>query len=299
MKKMILVMVVFLIVVFAGSCVEEKSMDVNEVVDAGEWRLGLQAYTFRKFTFYKTIVNAQKMGLNYIEAYPGQRLGVEHKGVKFGTDLSAELRAEVKQKLQDANVKLVNFGVVKLPNDEAQCRKVFDFAKDMGIETIVSEPPLDAMKLVDKLCNEYNIKVAIHNHPKPSRYWSPEAVLKACKGRSKMIGACVDTGHWARSGVVPAEAVKKLKGRIISLHLKDVDKFNVNKTNMKEGDKKSVDVVWGKGVAGIEDVLAELYRQGFSGVFSIEYESQPSSPALYVQMCIDYYYATEAKVISN
>ncbi len=90
-------------------------------------------------------------------------------------------------------IKLINFGVTKLINDEAQCRKVFDFAKDMGIETIVSEPSEDAIGMIDKLCNEYKIKLAIHNHPKPSRYWNPDKVLEVCKGRSKMIGACADT----------------------------------------------------------------------------------------------------------
>jgi len=35
----------------------------------------------------------------------------------------------------------------------------------MGLETIVSEPPADAFDTVDKLCEEYGINVAIHNHP--------------------------------------------------------------------------------------------------------------------------------------
>ena len=43
-------------------------------------------------------------------------------------------------------ITLVNYGVVGLPNNEAECRKVFDFAKEMGIETIVSEPPEDAFR---------------------------------------------------------------------------------------------------------------------------------------------------------
>jgi len=34
---------------------------------------------------------------------------------------------------------LVNYGVVALPNNEEQCRKVFDFAKDMGIDWKTAE----------------------------------------------------------------------------------------------------------------------------------------------------------------
>ena len=94
----------------------------------------------------------------------------------------------------------------------------------MGIKTLVSEPAEDAFDTLDKLCEEYGINVAIHNHPKPSIYWDPDTVLKVCKGRSKRIGACADTGHWARSGFDPIECIKKLEGRIISFHLKDLNK---------------------------------------------------------------------------
>ena len=141
-------------------------------------------------------------------------------------------------------------------------RKVFDFAKDMGIETIVSEPAPGTFDLLDKLTEEYKINVAIHNHPKPSRYWNPQTVLDAVKGHSKRIGACADIGHWVRSGMDPIEGVKKLKGRIISLHFKDLN----------EKSPKAHDVPWGTGVCNVKGVMAELHRQGFSGVFSVEYE---------------------------
>ena len=40
-----------------------------------------------------------------------------------------------------------------------------------------------------------------------------------------MIGSCSDTGHWMRSDINPIEALQALgsKGRIISLHFKDLD----------------------------------------------------------------------------
>jgi sugar phosphate isomerase/epimerase len=41
-------------------------------------------------------------------------------------------------------------------------------------------------------------------------------------GRGKRIGACCDTGHWVRSGLHPVECLKKLEGRILGFHLKDV-----------------------------------------------------------------------------
>ncbi|UCG59100.1 MAG: DUF1080 domain-containing protein, partial [Phycisphaerales bacterium] len=235
------------------------------VAGAGEenWKLGMQAYSFNRFSFFEAVDKTKALGMGYIEAYPGQRLSKEEPDAKFDHNMSSALMKDVKIKLQDAGVKLVNYGVVALPNDEQECRKVFNFAREMGIETIVSEPPEDAFDLIERLCEEYKINVAIHNHPKPSPYWNPDTVLKVCEGRSKRIGSCADTGHWMRSGVNPVEAVKKLKGRIISSHFKDLNEF---------GNRSAHDVIWGTGQANAEAILAELSSQNFKGVFSVEYE---------------------------
>lgn len=227
------------------------------------WKLGCQAYSFNRFTFYQAVDKTNALGLHYIEAYPGQKLSDEKPDEKFGPAMSAEVRREVKKKLADAGVTLVNYGVVGLPNHEEDSRATFEFAKDMGVETIVSEPAPDAFDVIEKLCEEYRINVALHNHPEPSRYWNPDTVLDATKNRSKRIGACADTGHWMRSGINPLDAVKKLEGRIISFHLKDLNKY---------GRQGAHDVPWGTGEANLKAVLAEVYRQGFQGVFSIEYE---------------------------
>ena len=81
---------------------------------------------------------------------------------------SRDAREELKKKLGDCGVKLVNYGVCNLSQNQDDSRKIFDFAKDMGIETIVSEPPEEALEMLDKLCAEYDMKIAIHNHPSPS-----------------------------------------------------------------------------------------------------------------------------------
>ncbi|MHC4475409.1 MAG: family 16 glycoside hydrolase [Planctomycetota bacterium] len=244
------------------------------------WRLGMQAYTFRKFTFYEAVDKTASLGIGWIEAYPGQTLSKDLPDAKTNHELPAEMREQVKKKLAETGVRLVNYGVVRLVNDEAECRKIFDFAKDMGIETLTAEPPAEALDLVDRLCREYKINVAIHNHPKASHYWHPDTVLKACNGRSKWIGACADTGHWMRSGVSPLEALKKLKGRIISLHFKDLNEF---------GQRKAHDVVWGTGAANVKGLLTELARQEFEGVFSIEYEHNWDNSVPEIRECIRYF----------
>jgi len=235
------------------------------------WRLGIQAWTFKSYSFYEAIDKTASLGLDWIEAYPNQQLSKEHGDAQMGHEMAKELRSEVRNKLKESGVRLVNYGVVSLPNDEKECRKVFDFAQDMGIETIVSEPPEDAFDLVDRLCKEYKIKVAIHNHPKDTHYWNPDTVLKVCKGRSKWIGACADTGHWVRSGLDPVECLKKLQGRILSVHFKE----------LVDGH----DTIWGTAEKRAEPLLKELDRQKFQGVFSIEYEYNWESSIPEIRQC--------------
>ncbi len=190
-QKMIIALVT--IIMFSSSCAREneKSGDKKlSQVNNGQWKLAVQAFSFRKFTFFEAVDKTAALGVKYIEAYPGQVISKEKPDIKFTPDISADVRAEIKKKLAQSGVKLINYGVFGLPGDEAKCRQAFEFAKDMGIETIVSEPNEKSLETIDKLCQEYKIKVAIHNHPKPSHYWNPDTILTACKGRSKWIGAC-------------------------------------------------------------------------------------------------------------
>jgi len=60
------------------------------------------------------------------------------------------------------------------------------------IPVLVAEPNPDALDVVEKLCKEYNIKVAIHEHKKPNQYWDPAFVLAAIKDRGPLLGACAD-----------------------------------------------------------------------------------------------------------
>jgi len=284
MNKTILVIAISLVVLFLSSCAGPQMMLVKshpstDVYDG--WQLGMQAYSFRKFTFYEAVEKTAALGLDWIETGPfNQALSKEDPNVKFSHTMSAEVREQVKQKLKEAGVRLIAYGVVLFDNDEAKCRQIFDFARDMGVEIITAEPALDAFDVVEKLCKEYKIKVAIHNHPAPSLYWNPDKVLEACKGHSTLIGACADTGHWMRSGVNPLEALKKLQGRIISFHLKDLDEL---------GNPKAHDVVWGTGKADVKGMLTELDRQGFKGLFAIEYEHNWENSVPDIEKCVEYF----------
>jgi sugar phosphate isomerase/epimerase len=225
------------------------------------WKLGVQTYSFNRFTFFEAIDKAASVGLKYAEAYPGQKISSDGDG-QMGPGMSEADLKRVKEKLDSTGIRLVAFGVVGLSADEAESRRTFQWCKQLGIGVINTEVREDAFDTLEKLCAEFEIKVGIHNHPKPSYYWDPQTVLSAIEGRSHWIGACADTGHWIRSGLEPIECLKKLEGRIVSFHFKDL--------NQKARDAH--DVPWGQGVARVPELLVEMKRQGFKGPISIEYE---------------------------
>lgn len=226
------------------------------------WQVAIHSYTYRLFSIDDAIAKTAGLGLNHMSISGSVNLYGATNTLSTPS-LSNKDLAVLQEKLKKGGIAgIVNMGVVTLTTNEAQGRKIFDFAKRAGIDTLVSEPKPEALDTVEKLCKEYNIKVAIHNHPKPSFYWNPDTVLTAIKGRSPLIGACADTGHWVRSGLDPLECLKKLDGHIITLHFKD----------LSEKSPKAHDVPWGTGVSDVKAMMTELKRQGFHGTFCVEYE---------------------------
>jgi len=247
-----------------GAC---KSMNSNKSGSTAKnpesklgWELGSQAYTFRMFSFAEAIKKIDSCNLRYVEAFPGQKIGGGIEGT-MGPDMDDAKRKAVLEMLKANNVKVVAFGVTSAGN-EADWVKLFEFCKAMGIHTITSEPNEKDIPLLSKLADQYQINVAIHNHPDPSHYWNPDIVLNAIKGQSKRIGACADIGHWVRSGLDPVACLKKLEGHVLHSHMKD----------LHEKGKGGHDVHWGEGVSDIPAVISELKRQNFKGAISAEYE---------------------------
>ncbi len=268
---MIYLCLVFLSCTSPGAETQDKSTNStlptasHAKIDAYDgWRLGMQLWTFNRYTFYEAVEKTADLGLTWIQAFPGQKLSSADADLKFDHNLSAAKRQEVKDFLNSKGLRLVNYGVVGMSTDESANRKIFDFAKDMGIELIITEPKDEAAwDVIEKLCGEYQIKAAVHNHPKPSHYWDPGKTWEIIKDRSPLIGVCADIGHWMRSGIKPVAALQKLQGRILDFHFGDLNEFGVRKAH---------DVAWGTGIGDLKAIMAEMHRQKYRGTVCIEYE---------------------------
>ena len=248
----------------------------------GGFFIGCQAYTFNRFSVFEAIEKTAQAGGKVIEFYPGQKLSKDEPNVKWDHNASPETIQKVKDKLAACKVTAVNYGVVQIPKDEAEARKVFEFAKALGLYGITTES-VDALDTIEKLVKEYDIKVGFHDHPKQAknpeyRMWDPEYVLSVVKDRDARIGSCADTGHWVRSGLNPVECLRILKGRIISSHLKDLHEMGLG----------AHDVPYGTGVSDIPALLTELKAQKFAGNISIEYEYNWENSTPEVGQCIGF-----------
>ena len=228
--------------------------------------VSVEGWTFRKYTFFETVDKLKALGISYLEAYPGQPLGNGNPKAVFEQGMSEADMAAAQAKLREAGVAVVAYGVVDLGTTEASMRKVFDFARKMGIRTVVCEPQDEAFPTLERLLEEYDLQAAIHNHPQPAKYAFPMTTLERLKGRSERIGVCADTGHWMREGLNPVECLRLLRGRILDTHLKD-------RTDFGKG-ASAKDVAWGSGRANVRDILAELTLQDYGGALTMEYENE-------------------------
>jgi len=248
----------------------------------GGFFIGCQAYTFNHFTVFEAIEKTAEAGGKVIEFYPGQKLSPEEPNVKWDHNASPETVQKVKDKLAACHVKAVNYGVVGIPKDEPEARKIFEFAKSLGLYGITTES-VEAIDTIEKLVKEYDIRVGFHDHPRQAknpayRMWDPKYILSVVKGRDARIGSCADTGHWVRSGLKPLECLRILKGRIMSSHLKDLNEMGPG----------AHDMPYGEGVSDIPALLTELKAQGFAGNLSVEYEYRWENSTPEVGQCIGF-----------
>jgi sugar phosphate isomerase/epimerase len=255
---------------------------IPEDCKTGGFFIGCQAYSFNRFTVFEAIEKTAQCGGKIIEFYPGQKLSTNEPAVTWDHNASAETIQKVKDKLAQFKITAVNYGVVPVPRDEAGARKLFEFAKTMGMRAITTES-VESIDTIEKMVKEYDIMVGFHDHPKRAnnpgyRMWDPNYVLSVVKDRDPRIGSCADTGHWLRSGLKPVECLRILKGRIISSHLKDLNEMSPS----------AHDVPYGTGAAGIPEILEELRSQNFEGNISLEYECHWENSTPEVSQCIGF-----------
>lgn len=226
------------------------------------WNFGIAAYTFKNNTLFETIEKVDSLGLAYVGGLNVQDVSKDIPK-KLDYNLTDEEIQQIRNKLVEHGITMLTYFVFNIPGNE-EAERIFEFGKKLGVETFISEPKIEDLDMVEELCKKYNIKLAIHNHgPRLSPvYMYPEKIVELCEGRSPLIGAACDFGHWSKEGIDPYEAVKTLGDRVITIQMHDQSAIN------SEGH----DVPWGTGVVQLEEILQFLQREKITPVmFGLEY----------------------------
>ena len=245
-----------LLFLFFGCSQKEKS--------APQWKMGIQTYTFNQFTLKEALEKTRDLGLNYAEAYFFQELGdVSPDTAWLNFDLPAHVLENLREEYRKHDIVWYASGVAFYDN-EADWNRFFEFASQMDLKVVTAEPQYEDLDLVEELAQKYKIRVAIHNHPEPSLYANPDTLLKVLEGRSEFMGVCADIGHWKRVGADPLETIKRCKGKLMVVHMKDIN-------------AQLQDTIWGTGILPLREIVQELYNQDFDGLISVEYENYEST----------------------
>lgn len=222
-------------------------------------KAGVASYSLRKLPLDAAVAGIRRVGLAYVSI----------KDFHLALKSTPDQRKSVAQKFRDAGITPLSCGVIALPNDEAQVRNAFEYARDCGIPTLVANPDPVAIELVEKYVKEFDIRIAIHNHgPEDKRFPSPYDAMKLVEGRDPRLGLCIDVGHTARAKVDVPESIRKCRERLYDVHFKDLN------TTFPTGR----DVEGGRGVLDLKGILQALVEIRFAHHVGIEYEKDGDDP---------------------
>lgn len=222
--------------------------------------LGLQSWTCRNMTFDQVVAFAVKHGITHLQLI-GSHL--DPKG-------SPEESLRKKTVLKQHGLTVYTFGVAGTSLDKEENRKLFEFARLMGIAVIVVEPRNQAeWDNLEELVKEYDIKLAIHNHGTGTVYGDPATIRQILATRDVRIGVCLDVGWITAAGFDAAETFRSYGDRVFDIHFKD----KVVETSA-DGKKVPLDTEIGKGGANYAGLFAEIKKSGWSGVMAIETDSK-------------------------
>ena len=247
---------------------------------AHDLTVGLQTWTLRNLDFDQVVAFCVQHQLKEVQMID------KHMNPKAPLEETRRKRAI----LEKNGLHVYTFGVAGTSTNAVENRKLFEFAKEMGIQLIIVEPREPTQwDGLEALVKEFDIKLAIHNHGLTSTYGNPAMVQKLLAARDPRIGVCLDIGHVTGAGFDAAKVFREYHGRVFDLHLKD--------KLVRQVDGKEVidDVKIGTGQANFKGLFAELKKAHWHGVLAIETDNGDfaKAPHDYVQGALDYVKANQ------
>jgi sugar phosphate isomerase/epimerase len=232
-------------------------------------KIGIASYSLRKFPLDKALEMAREMNVEHMT----------FKDVHIPrTDPPETVRA-TRAKIEATGITIMGGGTINMPNDPAQIRKDFEYARLAGMPLIYASPDPAALDTIEGMVREFDIRLAIHNHGPEDKWWpAPQDAYARIKDRDKRMGLCVDIGHTIRTGTDPVKVIVDLKDRVHDLHVKDL-------ADPKDRDSQ---VEVGRGVLDFPGLFRALLSIGYEGQVGLEYEIKADNPGPGMQESIAY-----------
>ena len=183
---------------------------------------------------------------------------------------------------RNAGVQLVSIGVNPIGADEAKARCLFEFARKAGLRLMSIDFPIEAVPecfaLADRLAEEYDIRLGVHNHG--GRHWlgSAQALQWVFRHTSSRIGVSLDTAWALDSREDPVEMVDRFADRVYIVHLKDF---------LFDEARNPRDVIVGTGNLDLPALDKALADTGFTGPAILEYEGDVEDPVPSLRECAE------------
>ncbi len=224
-------------------------------------RLGLASYTFRNFSRAQLIGFMKQLNVFELNA----------KDTKDHLPIDPQEEAAALADYAADGIKLHAAGAIYFSkDDDADIRSKFEYCKRAGISVIIAgDPALETLQRIEKFVEEFDIRIAIHNHGPEDKLWpSPLNVLKAVRGMDPRIGCCIDVGHAARAGTDVVQAIHEAGPRLFNLHMKDLTNFQSKESQVAVGD----------GIMPVRGMFEALVAIKYKGLVDLEYEIHPDDP---------------------
>ncbi|MDO5572093.1 MAG: sugar phosphate isomerase/epimerase family protein [Bacteroidales bacterium] len=278
--KIALPSILFSALLLTESCASKKSAQKNADKSASAqvtqkvenpFHLAIAGYTFVNFDLETTLKIMKRLDVRYLCI----------KDFHLPLNSTDEQIAAFHKKLAEYNVTGYAVGPIYMKS-EAEIDRAFEYAKRVGVKTIVGVPNYELLPYVDKKVKEYDMNYAIHLHgPDINIYQDAPQTWDKVKDLDPRIGMCLDIGHDLRNGCDPVADLKKYHSRVFDVHIKDVT----------DASKAGRGIELGRGKIDFPSLIKALRDVNYQGMCSLEYEKDMKDPFLGIAESIGYFKA--------
>jgi inosose dehydratase len=245
-------------------------------INRDSFELGIAGYSFVHFDLSQSLAMMKRMAVRHLCI----------KDFHLPLDAEADQIQSFHETLAASEVKGYAVGPIYMNKSKEQIDQAFAYAQRVGVPLLIGIPRKEDLSYIAQQAEKYQIRYAIHNHgPEDKLYPNADVVGQAVQALNPWIGLCFDMGHEMRDGKDPILALKKHKGRIFDIHLKNVTSATAAGTTCELS----------RGVIDIPAFIDTLREIGYSGKCSLEYEKDMKDPLAGLAESVGYFRGVTAR----